>query len=542
MADGSARTARDRLVADIAVTRDRVAQGLSNLPTVRSEATEIQGTRWRGASQTLRSMINWTARVGSGTADMPGNEQRTMRARSRDAMRNHLVGRAALMRCRTSIVGTGMVCRPVVDHEALGITADAAEVYNTQLRAAFERWAEDPLECDYAATLDFYQLQGLALLSALSSGDCFALTPMELRMGGLTELKLQLIEADRICNQNDGADTFECIDGVKLRGAMPVGYWVRNVHPGDTIDTRMPAWTMYDAFGTETGRRRVLHVWNDKERPDQVRGAPFLAPILEPLKQIARLTDAELMASVLSSFLTVFIQRDAEDAPNEGEAIEGTDAAGNIALGNGAIVDLAPGETANPVNPLRPNVNFDPFFMAVVKQIGAALEMPVDVLLLQFNSSYSAARAAMLEAWRMFLTRRWWLVQQFCQPVYGLLIDEEVASGRINLPGYEDPMRRRAWTRALWVGPAKGSMDEYKEAMAAKLRIENGTSNEQMETAAAAGEDWNAVIGQRAREVETRKALGLWTTPAAKAAAQTPDPLLQDEPAAKPAKRQEETA
>ena len=42
-------------------------------------------------------------------------------------------------------------------------------------------------------------------------------------------------------------------------------------------------------------------VWNDKERPSQPRGVPFLAPVLEPLKQVARLTDAELMASVLSS-------------------------------------------------------------------------------------------------------------------------------------------------------------------------------------------------------------------------------------------------
>jgi len=136
------------------------------------------------------------------------------------------------------------------------------------------------------------------------------------------------------------------------------------------------------------------------------------------------------------------------------------------------------------------------------------------VLLLQFNSSYSAARAAMLEAWRFFNLRRWYLVQQFCQPLYGLLIDEEVAAGRLVLSGYSDPIRRRAWTRALWIGPARGSMDEHKEANAAKTRIEIGVSNEAMETAAMNGEDWHTVYGQRVREIRQRQADGIWVPPA----------------------------
>ena len=514
MADGSASIARNRL--SIALAEDhRAALKAATLSAPRAEATEIQGTRWRGASQTLRSMVSWAARIGSPSADAPSTELRVLRARSRDAGRNHPVGRSALMRSRTSIVGTGLVCRPAVDHEALGIAPEAAQTYNVQLRQAFERWADDPAESDLECTLDFYGLQGLALLSALSSGDVFALTPGDLRTGGVNELKVQLIEADRICNPQDRPDTPECIDGIQYQGAVPVGCWVRSVHPGDAIDYRIPSWDYYRFFDADTGRRRVLQVWNDKERPSQPRGVPFLAPVLEPLKQVARLTDAELMASVLSSMLTVFIERDAEQGGDgDGdEAVEGTDANGNIALGNGAIVDLAAGEKANPVNPLRPNVNFDPFFMAVVKQIGSALEIPRDVLLLQFDASYSAARAAMLEAWRMFLTRRWWLVQQFCQPIYALLIDEEVAAGRITLPGYSDPTRRRAWQRAIWTGPAKGAMDEWKEANAAKTRIEIGVSNEQIETAAMTGEDRDTVYAQRVREVQQRKRDGLWIEP-----------------------------
>lgn len=515
----SAAIAAERL-RDL-VPHDRAQRQLADVAAMPrpQAATEVQGTRWRGASHTLRSLQNWIAPIGSATGDMPSHEQRTLRARSRDAMRNHLVGRAAISRCRTNIVGTGLICRPSVDAETLGLTPEDAEALNAKLRNAWERWAEDPAECDYEATSDIYGLQALSLVAAMASGDVFALTPSKIRAGGISGLKVQLVEADRISNPNDAADTPECIDGVQIADGMPVGYWIRNTHPGDRIAATMPQWKYYSAFGGSTNRRRVLHVWNDKERPGQVRGVPYLAPILEPLKQLERFSGAELMAAVVSAMLTVFIERDAEQNDGAGSpvaAFGGT--AGDppvIAMGSGAVVDLAPGEKAHEVNPLRPNPNFDQFFLAIVKQIGAALELPLDELLLQYNDSYSAARAAMLQAWRFYTQRRWMLVQQFCQPLYGLLLDEEVAAGRITLPGYADPIRRRAYSRALWIGPARGAMDELKEANAAKTRIEIGVSNETVETAAMTGENWTDVYAQRAREIAQRKKDGTCVLPRA---------------------------
>lgn len=480
---------------------------------------DTQETRWRGASRILRGLQSWLPWLGSATSDLPANELHTMRARSRDALRGNMIARAALKRCQTNIVGTGLMCRPSVDHAALGITADEGEALNIQLRAAYERWADDPSECDIERTLDFYGIQSLALLSAMLSGDVFALTPQVRHFGGVAELKVQLIEADRVSNLFDAPDTPSRIQGVEIDGVAPVGYWVRNQHPGDTAQVAgMSAWVYYPAFGNETGRRRVLHIWNDKERPGQVRGAPYLAPILEPLKQIDRYGGAELMAAVVSAMLTVFIEKDKDVYSNNTDAAQpfegAADAQGNVALGNAAVVDLAVGEKASFVNPLRPNANFDPFFQAIVKQIGAALEIPLDELLLHYQSSYSAARAAMLQAWRFYLTKRWVLTQQLCVPMYGLLIDEEVATGRITLPGYADPIRRRAYTRALWIGPARGAMDEYKEAKAAGERIRIGVSNEAIEAAAMMGEDRADIYVQRLREVKQRRRDGMDTDPA----------------------------
>lgn len=499
--------------AAVARLQELIPQDRASVAAVRASA-DRQETRWRGASRVLRSMQNWVTSIGSPRSDLPSSEQRTLRARSRDAFRNNLIARAALTRPRTSIVGTGLCCRPNVDAAELGLSAEAAEALNAQLLSRFEYWAGNPLECDLECTSDFYGQQALALLSAMASGDVLALTPHELRAGCTFALKVQFVEADRVSNPHDRADTDTCIDGVEIRNGAPIGYWIRDTHPGDRNATKAPTWTYYAAFGAETGRRRVLHIWNDKERPGQVRGAPYLAPILEPLKQLDRYSGAELMAAVVSAMFTVFIER-SPDIESTGEPFD-TNAEGNFALGNGAVVGLGTGEKATSVNPARPNVNFDPFFTSVVKQIGAALELPVDELLLSYQASYSAARAAMLQAWRFYLQRRWALTQQFCQPIYGLFLDEEVASGRLSLPGYVDPVKRNAYSRAMWIGPARGSMDELKEAKAARERIDAGLSNEAIETAAMTGEDRDAVYAQRLREINQRKRDGTYADPAAR--------------------------
>uniref|UniRef100_UPI00117A2EFD phage portal protein n=1 Tax=Pseudomonas sp. R26(2017) TaxID=1981695 RepID=UPI00117A2EFD len=186
---------------------------------------------------------------------------------------------------------------------------------------------------------------------------------------------------------------------------------------------------------------------------------------------------------------------------------------GELSLGEGAVVDLGVGEEPVVANPGRPNAQFDPFFSAVVKEIGAALELPLEELLLHYSSSYSAARAAMLQAWRFYSLRRWWLACDFCQPSRELVIDEAVARGLIDLPGYSDPAKRKAYCQALWIGPARGAIDELKEANAAGKRIDIGVSNETLETAAMTGEPWQQVFRQRVREVEQRRKHNLQALP-----------------------------
>lgn len=480
-------------------------------------------TRWRGASQTLRSMQSWRTSLGSGRSDTTKAERERMAARSFDAYRNHLIARAAITRVRTNVVGVGLQMHPDVDAKALGITEEQADELNETIAAEAALYFENASEIDMEGVLDFAGLQSLALITALLGGDCFALTPMLEFEGNQYELKVQLIDPARVSNINGTPDTAILQDGVELSvQGRPIAIHIRNRHPADkTPVVNGDKWERREIFDAD-GRRRVLQVWNDKDRIGITRGAPYLGPILEPLQTLEQYSRAELIAAVISALFTVFIEKSAEQFDDKGNPIpllpgqqpSAKGEASELSLGNGAVMDLAPGEKASFANPARPNSQYDPFFLAVVRQIGAALEIPLDELLLNYQASYSAARAAMLQAWRFYSMRRWWLVQQFCHPLYCLWFAEAVARGKLKVTGYEDPRRQAAYHKAVWIGPSRGAMQEKDEVGAARERIDAGFSNETIETAAITGEDWRTVYAQRRRELKRRKADGTELRPA----------------------------
>jgi lambda family phage portal protein len=317
-------------------------------------------------------------------------------------------------------------------------------------------------------------------------------------------LKLQIIEGDRLSNPNYKCDSATLSGGVELDSAgAPVRYHILTAHPGDVGTGFKRDWTPYDAF-TDDGRRRVLHLYR-KLRPGQHRGVPYLSPVIETLKQLGRYTDAEVMAAVVSGMFTVFIKTEpglgldmSKLLDADGKTASGD---GDIGLGYGAMVDLKPGESIEDANPGRPNQAFDPFVMALCRQIGMALELPYEVLVKHFTASYSAARAALLEAWGFYRSRRAWLVRQLCHPVYEAWMWEAVARGYLYAPGFtSDPLIRQAYLQAEWIGPTQGQIDPVKEVQAAHERLGLKLTTRSEECMALVGNDWEAKVPQIKRE------------------------------------------
>ena len=463
-----------------------------------------------GASKQKKSLMGWISKGASPDEDIVENAP-TLRDRSRDLFMGTPIATGALKTIRTNVVGAGLKLNSHIDYNFLGISKEQADEWEQNTEREFRLWA-DTQHCDAARMCTFGQLQSLVLLSALHSGDCFAALPVKPRKGSIYDLRISLIEADRICDPEAKPRGKNIVGGVQVdEFGAPEIYYVAKHHPGSLSLRTKKEWSAVPVFGKVTGRRQVLHVWQDLERPGQRRAVPLLSPVVESLKQLGRYTEAELMAAVVSGMFTVFVKSDTPQTPL-GQMIEPETKVSNVEddiayeMGNGAIVGLGENESIETANPGRPNTAFDGFVISICRQIGTALEIPYELLVKHFTASYSASRAALLEAWKMFRMRRSWLVQTFCQPVYEEWLAEAVAKGRIDAPGFfEDEAVRAAWCGAKWHGPSQGQLDPLKEANASKVRVEQEFSTREQEAAELNGANWDEVHDTRAREERKRR-------------------------------------
>ena len=480
-----------------------------------------------GASWAKRALKAMVPNSNSPQADIDENNL-TLRQRARMLYMGAPVATSAIKNLRTNIVGTGLVLKANVDREALGMTEAEAAAWQRSVEREFALWAEDKRACDLQGMNNFYALQQLACMSWALSGDVFVLR-RHMPAAPLTPytLRLQLVEADRVrtptlthtvgpfstIGRNPENDN-PIYDGVEVdtAGAV-VAYHVANTYPLDLISAagEPEVFVRVPAYGEETGLSNILHIC-DCERPGQYRGVSLLAPVIEPLLQLRRFTEAELAAAVVQSFFTAFVTTESPEAMpwNEVDHLDGVPPAENdYQMGPGTINTLKPGEDVKGLDPTHPQGVFDPFVRALCEQIGAALEVPSDMLLKSYNGSYSAARAAILDAWKMFRMRREWLTDDFCRPVYEWWMTEAVASGRIDAPGYfTDPIAHRAYLGSSWIGPSIGTLDPEKELKASVMAIEAGLSTRADEAIKINGSEFERNVERLAVENAMLSAAG----------------------------------
>jgi lambda family phage portal protein len=489
---------------------------VKGLERYRARAMQLTAESYIGASKSRRSMAGWLTRPKSADADTL-LELPELRTRSRDLERNAPIATGALSTVRTKVVGTGLALQSRVHRDVLGLSEEEASAWQRHTEMEFALWAESP-ECDLTRQQNLYGLQDLAFRSALVSGDVLVLMPYVLRATNPYGLKLQLIEADRLVNKDNVRDTDELAGGVAMDSdGAPVAYHVLKQHPGAKIP-RPGSWDVVPAYGAQTGRRNAIHLYQ-RSRPGQSRGVPYLAPVIETLKQLDRYTEAEIAAAVVAGLFAVFVKSEGDGlSPLESATLgivpggngDKAEAAWDGKLSPGLVADLRQGEDIVSANPGRPNTAFDPFMNALMGYVGMALEIPREVLMKHFQSSYSAARAALLEAWAHFRCRRDWLASYLCDPIYEVWMEEAIALGRIVAPGFFfDPLVRYAYLGCQWVGDGPGSIDPLKEVQAARERVDLGISTLAEETMLHDGGDWDLKLAQRVKEERLRKEGGL---------------------------------
>lgn len=507
-----------------------------------------------GASHSSNILKAYNPVKASAKADIDANLF-TLRNRSSDQAINTPVGAAAITTSAMHTIGAGLKVFPRVRYLELGISKEEARAWNRKALQEFNLWAGSK-HCDIYRRNNFYDLQDIAYTAYLIDGDSFALFRRKLPSAFMPySLRLQIIEGNRISNPMDGSfpgavtpysvemvsplTRNRIISGVEVDpdGAIEA-YWICNKVPGDYSDiSRVEEWTRVKAFGESSGMPNILQICHDT-RTEQYRGVPYLAPVIETLKQVSRYTTAELTAAIIKSFFALFFTGSPAGAnglngiapPAYGDD-PGRDASAPVVdvteygLGAGTLNALPMGVDVKAVDAGRSMSTFDSFISQLIKQIGAAIGQPYEVLMKSFTSSYSASRAAMLQAWEEYKLRRTWFSRDFCQPVYEMWLTEAVALGRIEAPGFfNDPAIRSAWCNADWYGPTMSILDPVRDINGSALRVMYGLSTREREAAEMTGTDLEENLDQLQYEKELIEGKGLnLGNPAVLAAEEKPE-------------------
>ena len=491
-----------------------------------------------GASTTKRSLKGMTGKSSSPNEDINWNNY-TLRQRGRLMFMSSPVARSAIETQKTKVVGTGLNLHCTIDRDLLQMTPDQAKKWQRNTEREWRMWAENKENCDAIGMNSFAGMQQLAVTNWLPNGDIFGLFQRDFKTTPMNpySLRIHLIEADRVCTPYDmravpmgmrtdgiAKNGNKIYDGVEVDShGKIVAIYVCSIYPNQMMkNVEDIKWQRVELRSSRTGLLNFVQIL-DSERPEQYRGVSYLAPVIEPMLNITRYTQSEVIGAMIQSWFTAWIKTETnpsefplaeasygdDDDPNVPPDRNISDNSNEYEMGPGNVLHLGPNEDVKFGAPQIPTPGFDTFVKVLCKEIGAALNIPYDVLLKEFNASYSASRAALMEAWEAFRMRRAWLVERFCQPVYETWLAEAVALGRVNAPGFfTDPIIRAAWCKAEWLGPVQGQLDPTKEVKADILAVAHGFKTHEQVTREYGGGDWNENVERLKEENAALKAAG----------------------------------
>jgi capsid protein len=359
-------------------------------------------------------------------------------------------------------------------------------------------------ECDYLKEKNLHELALDAFQGMFLGGDMLVIARFD-----NNGINLQLLSGEHVCNPGlegnyytEAKKNGNFIEhGIEIdkRGAH-VAYFVSLKQKDYTIEKfeRIPA------KGAKTGKRLAWLISGKKICSDHLRGVPAMSQSLEKINKLDRyveaaVTNAEQGAKIVYSiehqeFSTGENPLDQALARKRNPGIlqtdNGTEDTRNV-LANGlanTITQTTGGQTYNMPNgsslkafDSKIETNFNDFHSTIFKQISAGVEVPPEVAMQEFNSNYSASRAAINSFGYIILINRQKFANDFYIPFYKLWLEWQILNNKIDAPGYIENignfMVTESYTQCRFTGKNMPHIDPLKEIKAVRemLGIDGAT-------------------------------------------------------------------
>jgi len=459
----------------------------------------LGGDYYRGAEADRRTDDFLTEDVSADKA-LDGNLE-TMRARAHDLVRNNTDASSIVKTICSNVVGTGIKLQSMIDWEQLGITEDMAEAFQNQAEKQFTSWLP---YADAGGRLHFYEMQGQVQSEKVISGEALAIRQMVERTDTPFKTCIEIIDVNRLCTPIEYMNKGNVRFGVEIgEHGQATGYYIKGANvAGIPGSVKLKDCSYVPRFNKKTGTEDVLHLYV-QERPGQTRGITGFAQSIDLQHHIERYVEAEVIAARGNACNGIMV----ETADPFGMA------AGNTARINnnderienlkpGGVNYLSPGQTMKAYEFNRPGGQFEPFLMVMLRRFSAGFGLSYELIGKDYSKvTYSSARAALLQDYRIFRQWQYWLSRSFCQKVYQWVLEEAVMLGLLPIDGGTYMKNKGIWSGAIWLAPGWEWVDPLKEAQASVVAVKNGFSSVS-DVVQAKGGDWEHTERQLKREVD----------------------------------------
>lgn len=405
---------------------------------------------------------------------------RTLRARARTLVQNNGYAAGFVQEAVNNVIGPDGIQLRAQIRKATGKRA-LAKPTNEELERGWKAWGV-PEYASADGRLGWVDIEAMLMRCLVIDGEFFLrhIRGADTPFGYAVEL-LDPDLIDDTFSRPPAPGVNEIRMGIEL-GAFgrPVAYHVWNRHPSDAGKrTRM----RIDASEIE---HKFI-----PQRPGQIRGVSWFAPVLVQFKMLAGYEEAELVAARTAASKMGFFVAGEDAIVDENEpATLPTDAA------PGTFDKLPKGYTFEGFDPQHPTAAFKEFSGAILRGIGRGLgasylTMTGDVS----AANYSSMRAGLLPERDHWRGVQKWLARHCHRRVYGAWLEMALLGSALRV----DSRLASSYQDVQWMPRGWKWVDPMKDAMAAKELLGLGLES-RTRLAAEQGDDFEEIIDELAAE------------------------------------------
>jgi len=414
--------------------------------------------KYEGADSGRRTE-GWITHGNSSNAEIQAALPK-LRNRSRDLIRNNPYAKNGVRLIANSTIGKGIMTQLKLDD------SKEISVREQKLNEVYKAWSRTTA-CDFEGRKTLAAIQRLVMKSIVESGESIIRYRREgvrkQRYKGKTytvpAFSLQVLESDFLRSDSlpiklDNGNTIK--QGIEFDSQGKIlSYHLYQDHPGD-----IGLFSGARQKTIEVPAEEILHVYNE-ERAGQLRGIPWLHPVMLRLRDFDLFEDATLKRQQCAAMFVAFVH-DNEGLDELEEEKE------EIALGEKmepGLIELLP--TGKNVTLSKPPgaEGYEPYTSVVLHSIATGLGVTYSALTGNLKEvNFSSGRMGWLEmqrnidAWRAEL-----IIDQFMSPMTEKFIDEAELVGAPS-----------QGARSVFTPPKREMIDPTKEVEALQTSVRSG--------------------------------------------------------------------